>query len=516
MSAALLLARLLLGAIFGIAGIAKLADRRGTHEAVQGFGVPAGLALPLALGLPVAELTIAIALLPRATAAEGALAAAGLLLLFTTGIAVNLARGRSPDCHCFGQLHSAPAGWRTLARNGGLAGLAAFVAWQGWRDAGTSATVLVEWARPAELVALSVLLAGGWFGYQLLRQQGRLLVRIEALEAALAANRQQPTALAPERPAVVQHQSNGSGPRPQVGLPIGSPIDVSLPDLDGNRVSLAAYRGKRVLLVHWSPQCGFCDLIAPELAGLERELRKRKTEFVFASFGEPDANRTLASEHGLRGAVLLQDGSRISAFEGQGTPAAYLVDEEGRVARPLAVGANEVPELAREVAKSRKRGRSKLDVEPLRAGAAAPTFALPDLSGEEVSLASYRGRRVLLVFSDPQCAACDELLAELASRNGGAGDDAPELVIVGRGDEKANREKAAKHGVQVPYLLQRQWTVAEAYGTFATPAAFLVDEDGLIAHDAAMGPEAILKLARGATASSNGTPGPELKVEVHG
>ena len=33
-----------------------------------------------------------------------------LLLLFVGGISYNVARGRSPDCHCFGQLHSAPAG----------------------------------------------------------------------------------------------------------------------------------------------------------------------------------------------------------------------------------------------------------------------------------------------------------------------------------------------------------------------------------------------------------------------
>jgi hypothetical protein len=40
-----------------------------------------------------------------------------LLLLFVVGIGLNLARGRHPDCHCFGQLHSAPAGWSTLIRN---------------------------------------------------------------------------------------------------------------------------------------------------------------------------------------------------------------------------------------------------------------------------------------------------------------------------------------------------------------------------------------------------------------
>jgi hypothetical protein len=34
-----------------------------------------------------------------------------LLVLFIVAIAVTLARGRKPDCHCFGQLHSKPIGW---------------------------------------------------------------------------------------------------------------------------------------------------------------------------------------------------------------------------------------------------------------------------------------------------------------------------------------------------------------------------------------------------------------------
>jgi hypothetical protein len=35
--------------------------------------------------------------------------------------------GHGPDCRCFGQLHSVPAGSKTLVRNGVLAALAAFL-----------------------------------------------------------------------------------------------------------------------------------------------------------------------------------------------------------------------------------------------------------------------------------------------------------------------------------------------------------------------------------------------------
>src|SRR3712207_9448411 len=63
------------------------------------------------------ELAVAAALVFTTTAWWGALGALLLLLLFAVAIGANLARGRKPNCRCFGQLHSAPAGWSTLARN---------------------------------------------------------------------------------------------------------------------------------------------------------------------------------------------------------------------------------------------------------------------------------------------------------------------------------------------------------------------------------------------------------------
>src|SRR3712207_6801747 len=139
MDAALLIARLVLAAVFALAGVAKLSDLEGSRKAIMDFGLPAVLASPLALLLPLAELAVAAALIPASTAWWGALGALGLLVLFVVGISINLARGRKPDCHCFGQLHSAPAGWKTLARNGVLAAVAGFVLWEGYDGAGPSA-----------------------------------------------------------------------------------------------------------------------------------------------------------------------------------------------------------------------------------------------------------------------------------------------------------------------------------------------------------------------------------------
>lgn len=123
----MLLVRLMLAVVLAVAGVAKLTDRVGSRRAVVDFGVPERFASPVALLLPLAELTAAVLLVLRATARLGAVLALLLLAFFVAAIAVNLSHGRRPDCHCFGQLHSAPVGWPTLARNVVLALAAAWV-----------------------------------------------------------------------------------------------------------------------------------------------------------------------------------------------------------------------------------------------------------------------------------------------------------------------------------------------------------------------------------------------------
>jgi peroxiredoxin len=350
---------------------------------------------------------------------------------------------------------------------------------------------------------LAVAVVGlGWALFQIVRQQGRLLLRIESLER-----------VASQGGLVAGPGANGS-PRPEAGLPVATTMpSFRLPDLSGRLVALEDFRGKRVLLVHWDTGCGFCDEIAPELAALQSDLRKRKTELVLVSYGDADVNRRFAREHGLDCPILLQ-GERdpVDAFAQVGTPVAYLLDEKGRIAKPLALGADEVPRLAREAAGKRRHLRtekslaaSRIEREGLPAGTPAPPFALPDLFGRTVALEDYGGRRVLLVFSDPDCGPCDALLPDLARLHKQDG-DALEVVVVGRGGVEENRRKAADHAIDFPVLLQPGWRVSKEYGIFATPVAFLIDEEGVIAREVAKGAPEILSLAEGALAAGKEAP----------
>ena len=122
----LLVARCLLAATFLIAGTAKLANRRASVEALRDFGVPR-FAQPLIPLLAPVEIAVGAGFLLAASAWYAACAAGLLLVMFITGIAVNLARGRQPPCNCFGQLQAKPISWQTLARNGVLAACATWL-----------------------------------------------------------------------------------------------------------------------------------------------------------------------------------------------------------------------------------------------------------------------------------------------------------------------------------------------------------------------------------------------------
>jgi peroxiredoxin len=328
------------------------------------------------------------------------------------------------------------------------------------------------------------------------RQHGRLLLRVEALEARIWTDE-------------VPGQAELAGLLPATLFP-----PFLLPSLDNGEVALEQFRGERVLLVHWSPDCGYCRQIAPDLARLQEGLRKRKTKLVLVSYGSPEANRTLVEEHGLTCRVLLQpDRATVEGFAHMGTPVAYLLDGKGRIAKPVAVGARDVPELAAHAAGHHSRlqterpmSESRIEREGLKAGTPAPPFELPTLRGETASLAEQRGRRVLLVFSDPDCGPCESVLPELARLHRERRSDGLEIIMVSRGALEENRRKAEAFGIDFPVVLQSGWKLSKKYGIFATPIAFLINEEGVIERDVARGPSEILSLAEPALSAEGRVP----------
>jgi len=328
--------------------------------------------------------------------------------------------------------------------------------------------------------------------YQLLRQQGRILLRLDDLE------RNATLGLAVE----AEHAE-----LEPTGLSVGAPFPAfRFPDLAGRTIGLKDFEGKRALLVHWSAECGFCAAIGRDLALLEDAFTKARVQLVLLSRDDASANRKQAKQLGLKSPILLaKDGSEaLELLNDFGTPAAYLLDEHGRVAHPLVVGSDGLLSLARQLAAGTERKRppgqralaeSRIERRGLKAGTVAPGFRLLDLNGRTVSLADYRGRKLLLVFTDPHCEPCDKIAPELAHLHGQHQANGLALVIIGRGDAEENRKKAELNGFDFPVVLQMKWELSKQYGIFATPVAFLINEEGVIARDVAIGADAILELA---------------------
>ena len=336
---------------------------------------------------------------------------------------------------------------------------------------------------------------GCWLGYQLVRQNGRVLLRLEVLEKSLEARQPEPVPSAPAAPS---------------GLPVGSMAPgFDLPDLSGSNHRLSEFLGRRLLLIFFNPQCGFCTAMAPELAALAPESRGGRPVLLVVSTGDAEANRQLVETHALRWPVLLQKEMEVaSQYQAHGTPMGYLIDEAGAIASELAVGAPALLELAtaqrtKPVARGNKPlSESRLNRSGLKAGTPAPNFRLPRLDGGELALADYRGRRALLVFSDPGCGPCEQLAPHLERLHR----ERPDLqvLMISRQDRETNRQKVAKLGLTFPVALQQNWEVSRLYAMFSTPMGYLIDEQGVLASDVAAGVEPVLALATRPSVSTNG------------
>src|SRR5262249_32149665 len=109
------------------------------------------------LCLPLAELGLALLLLPSSTRWAAGIVALALLLAFCAAMGFAMARGKRPECHCFGRLHSEPIGWQTFARNGALIGLALFLVAAGRTDPGPS---VVGWTSRLDAAAWGMVALG--------------------------------------------------------------------------------------------------------------------------------------------------------------------------------------------------------------------------------------------------------------------------------------------------------------------------------------------------------------------
>ncbi len=109
-------ASVVLGAAFVVAGGSKIAAGDSWPSQARGLGAPAWV-IPF---VPWVEIVVGAALIAQFAEPWAALLALLMLAVFTVLIGVALSQGRHPPCACFGAWSAKPIGAGHLARNAGL------------------------------------------------------------------------------------------------------------------------------------------------------------------------------------------------------------------------------------------------------------------------------------------------------------------------------------------------------------------------------------------------------------
>jgi peroxiredoxin len=116
-------------------------------------------------------------------------------------------------------------------------------------------------------------------------------------------------------------------------------------------------------------------------------------------------------------------------------------------------------------------------------GARAPELGLPDLNGSNVTIASLRGRVVVVDFMASWCEPCADSMPvyqRLYSSLSGRG-----LTVVAVSQDRSvenARQFAQRHHLTFPVLFDGAHAVANRYHPSRMPTAFVIDRGGIVRH----------------------------------
>ncbi len=113
----------------------------------------------------------------------------------------------------------------------------------------------------------------------------------------------------------------------------------------------------------------------------------------------------------------------------------------------------------------------------------APTWMLNDLDGKPNSLASYKGKVVVLNFWGTFCTPCLKEVPEFVATQQQYADKG--VVVVGaamdKNDDAVVKAFAKKYFINYPVVIAPS-TMIQDYGVVVAPATFIIDKQGFIAY----------------------------------
>ncbi|MEJ7847588.1 MAG: MauE/DoxX family redox-associated membrane protein [Pyrinomonadaceae bacterium] len=474
----LLLIRLFLFGVFLLAGITKLLDLPGSEKAVKAFGTPEEFAKTFAIALPFAEIVFAVCFLFTGTAWVGAIGALILLLSFIGGMIWQISQGKAPECHCFGQLHSEPVGKKTLIRNIAFALLALILIGQGRNGQGMSlADTDAEMLRTIFLLLIFVVVAVVlFFVKRLSDQQTEIIKRLDVMDVISRDGKP------------VERQEAGN---PLDSLPIGAPFpEFSIKDGRGKIVEfdhiLAA--AKPTLFLFVSPTCNPCGALMPEVAEWQSEMGHR-VNFVIVSSGTLDANKKKFGDEIAERILIEEKRELVETVHAKWTPAAIFVTHDGIIASHTANGDSAIRNLVEKIRTEDLTrefvffAEKTVTGKPPMIGKSIPEFSLNDLDGRTITKRDIVGKTTLAIFWSTDCPHCVRMMTEIQEWDKSKSPEDPQLIVFSEEDNELHQEL----GLNSSVLLEKGYKTAIELGMFGTPSAVLIDEEGRIVTETAIG-----------------------------
>lgn len=122
----------------------------------------------------------------------------------------------------------------------------------------------------------------------------------------------------------------GSGPKVGAMAP-----NFSLPNMEGEKISLDSFRGKAVLVNFWATWCGPCRQEVPSLEALYQKFKDRGLVVLGVSVDDEgwDTIRTFLKTVRVTFPIVLDEDQKVSEnYETFRIPETYLVNPQGEIA----------------------------------------------------------------------------------------------------------------------------------------------------------------------------------------
>lgn len=340
---------------------------------------------------------------------------------------------------------------------------------------------------PALLIACLLLAAGGWLLVHMRRQSQATERRLARLEFR---NR--------------MARNDSTMPHPLKGLPVGSLLnDFELARLDGSgTMRLSDLRGQRSTVIFASSTCRGSHELAAALA--RGSIAGFAPVLVIDAEASVDGFATIPA--GIP--VLEQRHYELSRiWVAHLTPSAYLIDERGRTLSRLLAGPRSIAAAlsipgADQLTDDHSRIPQSSDAVPHSPspGARVSLPPLTDVSGESIHLTSQMSGSAVVMFTDPNCRACDPLpalLRELTSRE--------RVIVIARADRETTTKLRRSLPPDATLVADPLGDIGRACGVVATPAALYVSSKGVLERPPAIGATAIAGLLTEVRAAEVGT-----------